>query len=222
MSMMAVLDATNASPGKISLRVRFIARFLYLGVRVLSWTWFIRRVHGELAPTRGEEPRVYAFWHGEQLAMIPAHADLGITGLASLSRDGSLVARVLELFGYRVVRGSSSRGGSEGLRGCIEALEQGSSVGIAVDGPRGPRHQPHPGAALMAARTRRSIIYVVSQGKPSLRLRSWDCFQIPWPLAWVRIAYGRMDAPIDQPEAIEAARLELRRRMLELSAQLVP
>jgi len=72
----------------------------------------------------------------------------------------------------------------------------------------------------MAARTRRSIVYIVSHCTPVLRFRSWDRFEIPWPLARVRIAYGQMDAPQDQPEAIEEAGVDLRRRMQALYAQI--
>jgi lysophospholipid acyltransferase (LPLAT)-like uncharacterized protein len=217
---MAVPDATNAGMEEPSLRVRLVSRLVYLAIRLLSWTWFLRRSPADLVPARDSEAVVYAFWHGEQGIMIPVHSGLGITALASLSRDGVLVSRVLDLFGYRVARGSSSRGGSAGLDACVDSLNRDISVGITVDGPRGPRHEPHPGAVVMAARTRRSIVYIVSHCTPAVRLRSWDRFEIPWPLARVRIAYGQMNAPEDQPEAIEAARVELRKRMKALFVQI--
>ncbi|WP_423246900.1 DUF374 domain-containing protein [Spectribacter hydrogenoxidans] len=41
--------------------------------------------------------------------------------------------------------GSSSRGGARGLKGLIRLCRGGHNVSIAVDGPRGPRHQVKPG-----------------------------------------------------------------------------
>lgn len=73
----------------------------------------------------------------------------------------------------------------------------------------------------MAARTGRPIIFGVAHARPALRLGSWDLFEIPPPLATVRIAYGRMEAPAsDAPGTIQAACERLGERMRALSAAL--
>ena len=169
----------------------------------------------EVTPAGAPEPVVYAFWHGQQLMMVPTHRGRGIVGLASLSRDGSLLARVIELFGYSVVRGSSSRGGNRALKACLEAMAAGLSPGVAVDGPRGPRGEPHAGAVVMAARSGRPIVYVVGRCAWKIRLKSWDRFEIPGPFARVDLVYGELSPPGGSRQDIEDARRALRERMLE-------
>ena len=139
--------------------------------------------------------------------------------MASLSRDGTLLARVIELFGYGVVRGSSSKGGRMALRGCIQALEEGRSPGIAVDGPKGPRWIPQPGAIVMAARSRCPIVYVVAHCSWKIALKSWDRFVIPGPFASIRLFYGEIAPPDDCRDQIESARRALGIRMREVESE---
>src|SRR5580704_19075693 len=61
-------------------------------------------------------PTVFAFWHRSLLACAHRFRGLDIAILISPSFDGELIARTVELLGFRAVRGSSSRGGPAGLR----------------------------------------------------------------------------------------------------------
>jgi len=61
---------------------------------------------------RKPEPCLFAHWHGDELVLVGYYAHRRLAVLSSLSKDGSLMARVLELLGYQVFRGSSSRGGA--------------------------------------------------------------------------------------------------------------
>jgi lysophospholipid acyltransferase (LPLAT)-like uncharacterized protein len=167
--------------------------------RLWSDTWRIRYDNAELRDkVLASGPAVLAFWHGEQMAMIKAHAHRGVVGLASRSLDGELLAQVIARFGYEVVRGSSSRGGAEAVRACVRALERGASPALAIDGPRGPRHVPHAGVAAIAMRTGRPILYGVSRPAHAWRLRSWDRFEIPRPGTEIRIRYGVLPPPTDR------------------------
>ena len=198
------------------------APLLSAAVTALSWTWRVKRVGANLLEEAvSEGGTVLAFWHGDQLLMVPSHAGRGFLAMASLSRDGELLARSIARLGYGLIRGSSSRGGGAALQQSIQALRSGSCPALAVDGPRGPRHTPHSGALVMAARTQRPIIYGAAHASPALRLRSWDGFAIPSPFARVEIAYGRLEAPSDdRPATIEVARQRLQDRMRALSRDL--
>ena len=160
-----------------------------------------------------------AFWHGEQLAMIPAHAGRSVVAMVSLSDDGALLAAVLERLGYDIVRGSSSRGGAGALRRCARAMREGSrSCGLAVDGPRGPFHAVHPGAVALAALTGCPVVYaVVVRASRAWVVGSWDRFQIPLPFSEVAIRYGAMR--VAWGADVGAAAAALRARMEALAAQ---
>lgn len=157
---------------------------LSVAVRALAWTWRVDR-----APWPVEGPCVLAFLHGEQLPMIVLHRGRGIVGLASQSKDGALVAGVLERLGYEVVRGSSSRGGGEALMALLLALRAGKSPALAVDGPRGPAGSVQPGAEALA-RAENLPVLLGRVRAAGWRARSWDRFLVPWPFARVELRYG--------------------------------
>lgn len=168
-------------------------------VRALAWSWRTRVLApARSLPRQAEGPLVYAMWHEGVLAVTGHWRDHPIQGLASQSFDGELISRVLLRLGYPAPsRGSSSRGGAEGLAGQLEALAAGRHVVVTVDGPRGPRHQCKPGVLVMAARARRPLVPVAFAAKPALRLRSWDRTCLPLPFAKVCFALGE---PMDVAE----------------------
>src|SRR5438105_272985 len=93
---------------------------------------------------------VYAFWHQCLFSASHRYRGRDIAVLISRSFDGELIARVVERFGYRPVRGSSSRGAVAGLLEMGRELEAGRAVAFTVDGPRGPRFIAKPGPVLLA------------------------------------------------------------------------
>src|SRR5687767_5727944 len=106
---------------------------------------------------RAGQPVIYAVWHG-RILMCPwvnerlreSHGARAVTALVSRSRDGELIARYVERFAMRVVRGSSTRGGAMALRALAATLRQHGDVVIIPDGPRGPRRQVAPGVVALA------------------------------------------------------------------------
>ena len=114
-----------------------------------------------------------------------------------------------------LLQGSSSRGGQEALRKCVLALQEGRSVGVAVDGPRGPRHTPHVGAAVMAVRSRRPIVCVRAKAWPRIQLKSWDRFEIPFPFAKVRIRYIEIRPKEGEDWSVDRLHQELLNAMQE-------
>ena len=150
--------------------------------------WLARTWRIELPPWPVEGPCVVGFWHGDQLPLVALHRHLGLTGLASRSRDGEIVAQTLQRLGYPVLRGSSSRGGAEALRAALSVIRAGGRPALALDGPRGPRHVPQPGAAALARMGRVKLVQVEIQGA-GLRLPTWDRFFLPWPFARLQVTY---------------------------------
>ena len=86
----------------------------------------------------GAGGEIYCFWHQCVLPCAVYFRRTHATILISRSFDGELVTRVLGLFGFRAVRGSSSRNAREGLLGLKEVVENGHPAIFTADGPRGP------------------------------------------------------------------------------------
>ena len=187
--------------------MRALGFFLGLLVRVWIATWRVRIIeHPSLGGAAAARPRVVAFFHGTQLAFhVIRRRPTAV--LVSHSRDGELQAGALRSLGFRVARGSSSRGGARGLAALLRFLRNGGTdAAFAVDGPRGPYGRAKPGVLLAA---RRSGALLVPAGCASSRVhvlgRAWDRFQIPWPFARVQIVLG---APVDPAAASAAVQLE--------------
>jgi lysophospholipid acyltransferase (LPLAT)-like uncharacterized protein len=141
--------------------------------------------------------------------------------LVSPSDDGSISTLLLEAFGFRVVRGSTSRGGARALRVMLELLQGGGVVVITPDGPRGPRHGVNSGLPWMARATGYPIQPIAFAVDRAWRLSSWDRFTIPKPFARVVIDWGElMHVPREtDPAELERVGEELRSRLMGAEAR---
>jgi len=161
---------------------------------------------------RRGQPVIFVLWHGRLLPLSYLHRGEGVVALVSRSDDGEYITGILEGWGYRTARGSSSRGGSVALRSIIREARDRRSICITPDGPRGPRHRMKVGALIAAQVTGLPLIPVAAGADPSWSLGSWDRFQVPRPFSRVRVRYG---APIEIPREADPVELERCSRRLE-------
>ena len=182
-------------------------------IRALSSTWRVRFVGDDTVRRLHAEKTsiLYTFWHGEMLAFLWPHRNQGVYILVSEHKDGEIIARILAWMGYRLIRGSTSRGAGRALIGMVRALKAGEDVAITPDGPRGPRHKFAPGAVIAAQRSGAAILPSAAHVDRFWQMSSWDGFIIPKPFARITIAYGTptfisADSPRDAAE--EAPHLE--------------
>jgi lysophospholipid acyltransferase (LPLAT)-like uncharacterized protein len=145
-------------------------------------------------------PTVFAFWHRSLLACAYRFRDLDIAILISSSFDGELIARTVELLGFKAIRGSSSRGGAAGLRNMQLAYTAGHRCAITADGPRGPVFRAKPGTAQLANSVGWSsggelrgtwvgCFYALPER--AWELKSWDRFLIPKPFSRVVLTWPK-------------------------------
>ncbi|MGD8495138.1 MAG: lysophospholipid acyltransferase family protein [Gemmatimonadales bacterium] len=160
---------------------------------------------GERAARNALEPAVHAVWHAELLAPMLRWAPAGMAAMISRHRDGEIAATIVEALGSRVVRGSSSSGGTEALLGMVDLGRQGVPLAITPDGPRGPARVCKPGVVRLAARSGLPVVPVGAYPSNGWRLRSWDRFIVPRPFTKVHVEFG---PPIDVPPDAETTDLE--------------
>lgn len=179
--------------GRLAARIiAFVARLLAASLR---WRW---TDHSFFNDTASEQRAIFAIWHNRlALSLILYHRHVARCGtrrrlaaLVSASRDGGLLARVLELFDVVGIRGSSSRRGGQALRELVSAAGQGCDLAVTPDGPRGPRYEPHPGVVSLAQITGLPIVPVSFRLGWKWTLRSWDRFQIPVPFSRCEVVFG--------------------------------
>ncbi|MFQ5827991.1 MAG: lysophospholipid acyltransferase family protein [Candidatus Methylomirabilia bacterium] len=194
------------APAAASLAVRLLARTL----RVTE----LDRHHVAPFWDRGS-PLIYAIWHG-RILMLPClyGNSRPVRIMTSRSRDGELMSRFARWFGFQVVRGSTTRDGSEAFRGLLRHLKLSQDVAIAPDGPLGPRHVVQPGVIALAKLSRVPILPLTFSAAPAWRLRSWDEFLIPRPFARGVVHFG---PPLTVPPKSSRAEQEALRKKLESS-----
>lgn len=189
-------------------------------VRLLAATWRIQTTGADIvtALRRARQPIVFTLWHGQMLPLLWHHRGQGVSVLISEHRDGEIIARVASALGFRTVRGSTYRGAGRALAGLVRELREGHDVAVTPDGPRGPAGHFAPGALIAAQRAGSPVVSVGVAATRAWRLRSWDAFMIPKPLARVTIAYDT--APIEARTAREAAAEAPRfQKLLEATTQ---
>jgi len=162
-------------------------------------------------------PVMLAIWHSELFALTGYGMrvlDGRLATVVSDSRDGEIIAQVLERIGYGTARGSSTRGGLKALMALKKHMERGRIGVITVDGPRGPRHQVKDGAVYLAQRAG-ALLFPVRSRPERMHVfeRSWDKFQLPMPFCRCPVYFGEpLEFPSEKltPEtlAFESVRLQ--------------
>ena len=137
-----------------------------------------------------QEPCIIAFWHENMLPGWHHHAGKNSIALVSQSKDGSILTRLLEQWGIKTIRGSSSKSGKEALAEAIELVKQGHILLLTPDGPRGPRNVFKPGAVIAAQRACVPLYLArVNESSAYVFQKSWDKFRLPLPFAKIHIEY---------------------------------
>lgn len=132
---------------------------------------------------------VFFTWHNQIYPILHYHRGVKLAIIISSSKDGDIVASFAESFGYRAVRGSSSRNGSKALLEIKKIMNGTWHAAVAVDGPRGPKYKMKPGALFLAKNTDKIMMPVLINCKSFKRFASWDGFILPLPFAKVDIHY---------------------------------
>jgi lysophospholipid acyltransferase (LPLAT)-like uncharacterized protein len=131
------------------------------------------------------------------------------------------MACLLKRFGFSTVRGSSSRNGHKALFGMICGLRKGETVGVAVDGPKGPLHEVKKGAAYLAAKMNVPIVPVATAARRSWVLEStWEKLMLPRPFTRGLVLFGEpLRVTGTTEEEIESGRLQLEQSLRSLGLE---
>lgn len=186
-------------------------------LRGLARSWRTEVLGGEHLESVASSGFMIALWHGRMLMGVEFHGDRRWNVLVSPSDDGNLSRTLLDAFGYRVIRGSSSRGGARALRQMLSVLDAGECLILTPDGPRGPSRDVNPGLAWMARATAYPILPLGMVTDRAWYMKSWDRFTIPKPRARVVFSHGE---PVrvgrdGGDEELELATATIRARLIQ-------
>jgi hypothetical protein len=222
MTTMTSPSSGIVTPQPIAWHRRLAAFLAATLLRVCIRTWRLRwKDSAQYPETKG--PVIYCVWHNRLPLAFASYDDFarsmwpdeGLAAMTSASRDGGLLANIVQRFGIQPIRGSSSRRGAQALLEATTWMERNYSVVMTPDGPRGPVYRIHrKGIIQLAKVTGRPIIPTSNFTSWKVRGGNWDRLQIPLPFARCELRYGE---PIWVPREASDAELEQLRLKLEAS-----
>ena len=169
-------------PHKARWHQRLAARLVFGLIRCIGAT--VRFEMNDRTGLFNGAPRerlIFSIWHN-RLALslmlyrhyvVSQAPERRLAALVSASRDGGLLARILEHFKVEPVRGSSSRRGARALRELAYWGERGYDLAITPDGPRGPCYRVQEGVISTAQLTGLPIVPVSYHLNWKVRPKSW-------------------------------------------------
>ncbi len=158
------------------------------------------------------KPTIFAFWHGRILPMsFMRERNREYRAIISRHGDGEVFATIMKLNGVEAVRGSAerkgkgvhhglpskNRGGGTAIRESIRALQNGESLVITPDGPRGPKFIYKTNSIRIAAGSAAPILPASFSASCVKVLGTWDRFVVPLPFSKLTLEYGD---PVYVPE----------------------
>lgn len=205
-------------PQKLSWRRRLASSAVYGLSKLLMASWRCEATHVQIPNYNG--PIIFCVWHNRLALSMVAYSrfakhfwpSAGLAAMISASKDGGLLAAVLEKFRVQAARGSSSRRGRQALLESTTWLEKDYHIAITPDGPRGPCYRVQDGVIALAQITGVPIVPVSARIRGKIHLKSWDRFQIPLPFARCEIHFGK---PVKVPREISDAEKEKIRSELQ-------
>ncbi len=205
---------------KSRLPANFLPFLVYLAIRAISATMRLRTVGGDIPDEfhRRGEGLIYVLWHGRIILGPMAYRGNEANILISAHGDGELIARALQLFGFRPVRGSSTKGGRQAMHEMVRLARQNHDLIITPDGPRGPANVVKPGAAQLARLSGLAVVpfgFAASWGKI---FTSWDRFLIPFPFSRGVFVFGE-PVRYREGEETESFRQRIEQALLETQAR---
>ncbi|CAN5530056.1 lysophospholipid acyltransferase family protein [soil metagenome] len=177
--------------------------------------------HANLIGTPPMPRYIGALWHNRLLLLphvirrfLPQRHG---AALISASRDGALLADLVQRFGFDVVRGSSSRKGVTAMLQLADVMANGRDAVITPDGPRGPAYEIGPGIVFLAQKAAAAVVPINMEYSSYWRLRSWDRFVLPRPFSTVRVIFGvpHVVRATTSDEEFESERIRLQDALLQ-------
>ena len=212
------MAANYAINPKKKLAIKGIQGFIFLTGVTAKISWFGKEIIDELIEK--SQPFIICAWHHDIYFSSWLLKDFELTALISSSKDGEYINQILSGFGFRAVRGSSTRGGIGAMKQLVRCLKDGNAVAITPDGPQGPIHKIQEGIVALAKMTGVPIIPWRYEASSCWKLNSWDSHKIPKPTTKIRSVFGQ---PLYVPKSASSSEFGKYCQQLEmLMNDLVP
>lgn len=130
---------------------------------------------------------LFSVWHEHTFQCIYFYRNQNAGAIVENSRNGEVLAALVEEFGSKTFVVANDPKDRQSVKGTIQFmkyLQEGHDGILAVDGPRGPYHQPKAGILYIAQKTGHAIIPIgVWYERAFTCWWRWDKYKIPLPFS---------------------------------------
>ncbi len=165
---------------------------------------------------------IFCGWHGRSFTFSDYFRNRGWTVVISHSSDGEMQTRIFGRLGFKIIRGSTGRGGVRALVEAIRTLREGGTMAMTPDGPRGPSGVVQGGVMKMAEKSGAGLVPVGIAVSPRfVAKKSWDRYIVPIPFGKCLMIFGSpLFVPVDATEEqVEQIRLKLEQEIHRLEQE---
>ncbi len=155
-----------------------------------------------------DKPIMVCVWHGRLL--FPSwYIRLKTTNLhaiASRHTDAEIMARILNNWGYGLIRGSTRKGGKAVVKKMAAVIKSAGIVAVTNDGPKGPPRIAKAGSTGLALKYNVQIITITGSATKYWQMKSWDRFMLPKPFGKIQLI---VSPPLDITKELKTAEEEV-------------
>ena len=151
------------------------------------------------------KPIMVCVWHGRLL--FPSwYIRLKTTNLhaiASRHTDAEIMARILNNWGYGLIRGSTRKGGKAVVQKMAAVFKSAGIVAVTNDGPKGPPRIAKAGSTGLALKYNVQIITITGSATKYWQMKSWDRSMLPKPFGTIHIIVSPPLYVSEKPETTD-------------------
>ena len=170
-----------------------VLQALKLALAPVAWRALrgsVRLVEFEPRPQDRKHPLIFACLHRDILMAIMHVRPMRPSLLVSQSPDGDILIRTLGTRDYGYARGATGEDGKRAFMSLRRELENGHSIGLAVDGPKGPYGVINEGVLQLSRLSGVPIVPLLAEAPRSRILGTWDRTVVPHPFSRVVMHRG--------------------------------
>ena len=207
---------------KTSFGQKFIGFLFYLITKIIflsiRWKFYNEDQKSNIFNT--DNQYIFCCWHNKLFLgphLLPTNRI--INALQSSHSDGMITSIAFKYLGMNVILGSSMKGGMQAFRKMVKCIQNGESIAITPDGPKGPKESVKEGVIKLAQITGAPIVPLVWTTKKFKLIDSWDHFVIPFPFSKGIYTFGKpiyVDKKISENN-FEILRLEVENEIKRLT-----
>jgi lysophospholipid acyltransferase (LPLAT)-like uncharacterized protein len=173
---------------------------LFLLMRGLHFSWryeLLGEEHREQAmKDSAKNNYILSLWHEFMFPCLISEAKRPALLIASKAGGGRAIGAVMEYFGLNVTYGSKNRdgrdkGGKEARDALLNALSNGESAILTIDGSVGPRRFCKAGPVDLARKSLSPVLPFASVASSYWEFRTWDKLKLPKPFAKIVLCYEK-------------------------------